>query len=479
MEGLAVKLQDLDERTFIPGSLAQPRVLATSQGRLDLVRVGWIRPVLESRWPLFLARAITLAGFVFTILVGLFGSPVGSHNFAIIFVWLAWWTTLKLVFIPLGGRSWCSVCPLPMPGEWLQRGGLVSRSQKRRGLSLRWPKQLRGYWIQAGLFLAIGIFSAVTLTNALVTAWILLGLIGLAVGLSLVFENRAFCSNVCPIGGFTGMYSQMSPIELRVRDAAVCAAHGEKTCYQECPWGVYPLALKDNSACGLCMECIRVCPQDNLALNLRAFGSDLGTPRRSQRLDEAFLALVMLGSALAFSAVFTGPWGGLKSAAYAIGSQAWAAYAAGFLGFNLILLPTVYGLAVRAGQRTWKGWVTLRRSMANFAQALLPLGLFAWIAFTISFALPKLATILNVLSDPLGWGWNLFGTADSVLNTAKWNFGPLMQVAALAIGLSWSVRLIARLAAEEPPTNRLWRKTAPLAAFSLVYSLGMLWLLVG
>jgi hypothetical protein len=71
---------------------------------------------------------VTLAGFVFTILVGLFGSPVGSHNFAIIFVWLAWWTALKLVFIPLGGRSWCSVCPLPMPG-WLQRGGLVSRSQ--------------------------------------------------------------------------------------------------------------------------------------------------------------------------------------------------------------------------------------------------------------------------------------------------------------------------------------------------------------
>jgi polyferredoxin len=155
----------------------------------------------------------------------------------IIIVWLAWWTALKLAFIPLGGRSWCSVCPLPMPGEWLQRGGLVSPSQRRLGLGLRWPRQLRGYWLQAGLFLAIGIFSAVTLTDARVTAWILLGLIGLAVGLSLIFENRAFCSNVCPIGGFTGMYSQMSPIELRVRDTAVCAAHGQKTCYEECPWG--------------------------------------------------------------------------------------------------------------------------------------------------------------------------------------------------------------------------------------------------
>jgi hypothetical protein len=187
----------------------------------------------------------------------------------------------------------------------------------------------------------------------------------------------------------------------------------------------------------------------------------------------------MLGSALTFSAVFTGPWGSLKSAAYSIGTLQWGAYAVGFLFINLIGTPAVYGLAIRAGQSTWKGWASLRRSMANFTQALLPLGLFAWIAFTISFALPKLATILNVLSDPLGWGWDLFGTADSVLNTANWTFGPLLQVVALVIGLTWSVRLIARLKAEEPPATRIWRKVAPLTAFSLVYSLGMLWLLVG
>ena len=251
------------------------------QGRMDLASLPWLRPLLDSRWPIFLARCLTLAGFLFTILAGLFGSTVGSHNFAIIFVWIAWWTALKLVFIPLGGRSWCSVCPLPMPGEWLQRGGLVSQARRRLGLGLRWPKKLRGYWLQAGLFLAIGLFSAVTLTDARLTAWVLLGLIALAVVLSLVFERRAFCSYVCPIGGFTGIYAQTAPLEVRVTDPAVCAGHAEKTCYIECPWGLYPLALQDSSACGLCMECLRVCPKDNIALNLRPFGSDLGQPRRN------------------------------------------------------------------------------------------------------------------------------------------------------------------------------------------------------
>ena len=44
---------------------------------------------------------------------------------------------------------------------------------------------------------------------------------------------------------------------------------------------------------------------------------------------------------------------------------------------------------------------------ARAARPLLPLGLCAWIAFTISFALAKAAYILPVLSDPFGRGWNL------------------------------------------------------------------------
>ena len=59
----------------------------------------------------------------------------------------------------------------------------------------------------------------------------------------------------------------------------------------------------------------------------------------------------MLGSALAFAAVFIGPWGWLKSAAFAIGSLAWLVYALGFLTLNLLVLPGLFSLAVWAGQK--------------------------------------------------------------------------------------------------------------------------------
>ena len=477
------KLQEIAWKEKFPQNAGEIEISARLElpRRIDLHQIPWIRPLLQSRWPQFLIRSLTLAGFVFTIFAGLFGSRVGSHNFAIIFVWITWWTALKLAFIPLGGRSWCSVCPIPLPGEWLQQGGILEKSRRRFGLHLRWPKRLKGSWLQSGGFLLIGLFSAVTLTDTRVTAWVLLALFGLAIVLSLVFERRAFCSYICPIGGFTGIYAKTAPVEVRVIDTAICAAHSEKTCYHNCPWGQYPLALRDSSQCGLCMECLRSCPSDNIAVNLRPFGTDLAAEnkgmRQSSRLDEAFLALVMLGSALAFAAVFTGPWGSLKLAAFAIGSPAWLLYALGLVVLNLVILPGAFALAVWSGLRWSRSKSQLRRAIANQAQILLPLGLFAWIAFTVSFAFPKLNYVFSVISDPLGWGWNLFGTANSTWSPDVSAFSPIMQVILLLVGLFWSASVAQRLARKD--NQPVSRQTLPVLIFCLAFSLAMLWLLIG
>ncbi|PKO16630.1 MAG: hypothetical protein CVU39_07345 [Chloroflexi bacterium HGW-Chloroflexi-10] len=439
--------------------------------RLDLTRIPWALNLLRSRWPQFLLRAVTLAGFIFTILAGLFGSVVGSHNFAIIFVWIAWWTALKLLFIPFGGRSWCSICPIPMPGEWLQHGGILMPRGKGFGLNKRWPKALRGNWLQAGGFLAVGLFGAVTLTSARVTAVVLLGIIFLAFVLSLVFERRSFCNYLCPIGGFTGLYAQAGPVEVRIKDADVCASHTEKTCYKACPWGQYPLALKSSANCGLCMECLRVCPTDNIAVNLRPWGSDLG-PKTKHRLDEAFLGLVMLASALVDAAVFLGPWGQLKLAAYDIGSNSWFVFTGIFLVAALGILPGLYAGAVWIATKSVSVKITVRQSLAYYSQMLIPLGLMAWIAFTISFAFAKFSYVLPVLFDPLGWGWNLIGLSNITWVGQSTSFSLLLQVIVLVVGLFWSSRVIIRITESA-------KQALPLIIFCGLFSLSMLWLLIG
>ena len=65
--------------------------------RLNLLQFPLLRKTFTNRWPLLITRAAALGGFVFAILTGIFGTPVGNRNFAIVAVWIAWWAALMLV----------------------------------------------------------------------------------------------------------------------------------------------------------------------------------------------------------------------------------------------------------------------------------------------------------------------------------------------------------------------------------------------
>jgi NAD-dependent dihydropyrimidine dehydrogenase PreA subunit len=267
------------------------------------------------------------------------------------------------------------------------------------------------------------------------------------------------------------LYAQAGPVELRIKDRQVCIQHTEKICYDNCPWGQYPLALKSSANCGLCMECLRVCPEDNIAINLRPWGSDLGA-KTDHRLDEAFLGLVMLASVLVDAAVFLGPWGQLKSAAYAIGSLSWLAFAGAFLAIALAVLPGLYALAVWASTKLTGRRIPPRENLAYQSQVLVPLGLMAWIAFTISFAFTKFTYVLPVVSDPLGWGWNLIGMTNKAWVGQATSFSLLLEVTVLAVGLLWASRVARRLVNSA-------RQSIPMIAFATIFTTAMLWLLVG
>src|SRR4030065_2835990 len=178
---------------------------------LDLTRLPLVKPLLRSRWPQFLITAIALGGFVFAILAGFAGTPVGSRNFGILFVWIAWWALLMLIAVPFFGRGWCSICPIPVPGEWLQRGAMLKPVGKGLGLQKRWPKALRNIWLQNGTFALVALFSTVVLTQPRATAVVLAAFLFIAVAASLVFEGRAFWGYMCPVGSFIGPVYPAAP----------------------------------------------------------------------------------------------------------------------------------------------------------------------------------------------------------------------------------------------------------------------------
>ncbi len=440
---------------------------------LELSRQPTVKAALKSRYPQLAVSVALLAGYVFAIMAGWAGTPVGNTNFSIVFVWIAWWAALILVAVPVLGRGWCSVCPIPLPGEWLQRGAIVAPPEsKPKWLNLRWPKALRNIWLQNAAFLLLALFSSVLLTTPGVTAIVLLTMLLAAIGLSLVFERRAFCRYLCPVGGFIGLYSQAAPVELRIKDKQLCAGCEEKPCYRGsqngygCPWDIFPGGLTKNTYCGLCLECVRTCPYNNIALNLRPCGADLAKP--SGRLDEAFKAFVMLGAAMIYAAVLLGPWGVLKNAAYRVGTAGWLLYAGAFLAGILILLPGIFALC-NLPERDLR---TLKTRFTSFAGALIPLGLAFWIAFSFSFVLTNATYIAASLSDPLGLGWNLFGTSHIAWQPLLGALIAPAQTLALVGGVLWAVRTAQGIGA------KIKRSALPVAGFCLAATLVMMWLLV-
>ncbi len=432
--------------------------------RLELTRWSLLRNFLRQRALNWVVMTSSFAALLLAIAAGVLGTAAGSANFGIVFVWIVWWGLLMGVLLPLGGRLWCFICPIPAPGEWLQRRAIVdppvngkapallaidgsNRSSDRERISVgwRWPKPLRGIWLQNAGFLGVALFSTVILTRPSVTGWVLLAFLGASVGMAMLFERRTFCRYVCPVGGFIGLYALTAPVELRVRDPLICQDHRTKDCYlgnaagYGCPWLEQPWTMERNASCGLCGECLRTCTKDNVAVNLRLPGSDL-LVAHGWKLDEAYKAFIMLACAAIYPVVFLGPWGWLKEWANLDTVSGFTIYALGFLLLNLVAVP-----AVHLGTAALTRWVSdlqeipLRRLFVALAYALVPLGLAAWMAFTVSLVFANLSYALPVLSDPFGWGWDLVGTRAAAWAPMLTGWVPSVQAALLIVGLVASI----------------------------------------
>lgn len=444
-------------------TVMSPKPVAAPK-RWELTRWPWVRRLLRQRALNWALMTVVLAAFVLAIAAGILGTAAGSANFGIVFVWIVWWGLLMGVLLPLGGRLWCLICPIPAPGEWLQRKAILdppgnggaaglllidnpeqAAAPRRLSQGWRWPRRLRGIWLQNAGFLGVALFSTVILTRPAVSGWVLLAFLAGAVGLAMVFERRTFCRYVCPVGGFIGLYSLTAPVELRVRDPLVCQEHRTKDCYlgseagYGCPWLEQPWTMDRNAYCGLCGECLRTCTKDNVTVNLRLPGSDLFVAN-GWKLDEAYKAFIMLACATIYPVVFLGPWGWLKEWANLDTLSGFGAYALGFLMLNLLAVPGIHlGAAILTRWGAGLNDVPVRKLFVALAYPLVPMGLGAWMAFTLSLVFANLSYAFSVMSDPFGWGWNLLGTRDVAWHPWLMTWVPPVQAGLLVAGLIASI----------------------------------------
>ena len=388
--------------------------------------------------------------FYLFILSSLWGSPVGNRNIAIIFVWILWWFALKAIFVPLGGRIWCMMCPLPAPAEWLSRKRLTAVQYIQKpfkglhhrfiGLQKDWPKMMQNMWLQNFIFLLMISFGIILITRPFATSILFLAILVTTILLAFIFRRRVFCIYLCPVGGFLGNYSMASMTEIRAVDPDVCRKHKEKCCYAgasggwACPWKQYIGNMNRNNHCGFCMECLKSCSKDNIGIFFRPFGSD----QKLKGYDEMINVMIMLVVAIAFSITMLGPWGYIKSAANITESRQiipFLTYIALIWLSALIIFPGLFSLSARLSNRLIGRPVNNRIMTLRLSYILIPIGIFSWIAFSLPSVMVNYSYILSVFSDPLGLGWDIFGTANYPFSPFHPEWIPMIQGILLLIGL--------------------------------------------
>jgi polyferredoxin len=275
----------------------------------DLTRIPLVARWLRHRsWQFQLILPNQILFWV-VIIVGFVGIAEFELNFATTITWFLWFS-LVFVLIVVSGRGWCAVCPFGGMAEWIQRGRLWHRrgpDLRRPGLARPVPAWLSRYGyvptaIMFGLLTWLEeYFEVPDGSPPARTSWTVIGIILIALLTFLAFERRAFCRHLCPLGGLIGVLGAGAPVTgFKARDREVClqcttrdCLHGNDQAYG-CPWFSWPGGSDSNINCGLCGECFRACPSDNVGLFVNRPLSGL-TRARDRRGDVAWTVAIISG----------------------------------------------------------------------------------------------------------------------------------------------------------------------------------------
>lgn len=416
---------------------------------------GLLRKFILSRWPQLILVLLSLVLIYVVIMTTLFGTKVSGRNLGVLLMWAVWLFLLVAVLTPLFGRAWCTICPLPFFGDWFQRRSLFSPERgktkaynnKFHGLFLKWPEKLKNSWLRLFIFLVLSTFSTTLVAKPWVSGLAIIILLVVPTLMSFVWELRSFCRYVCPISVFVAPFSEMSVVTLKNKSQAVCDNCKPHFCQNgsasgwACPYGINVGKMEVSTDCGLCLECLRSCSYKNVSLFRRPFGSESIV----RNLSEAWLTIAIFTMSIVYSILYLGVWPVIRDYVNILDKQNWdlfGIYSVLVWFLALAVVPGILYSLAYLGLKLSKVKITVREIFLSYTGVLLPLGLMLWVSFVIPMFFVNITFIAQSASDPFGWGWDFFGTANIPWHQFMPQYIPWFQAILILIGLSISLRNI-------------------------------------
>jgi len=464
--------------------------------RFDLLRSAGLKRFI--RLPIFpmVFQLPTTLLFLLLIYAGLVGHQV--VNIVPTLTWTIWWA--GLIFIVLfAGKIWCAFCPWDFIASALSRLRLFGTGSAPLNLGLQWPRRLRSVWPALWLFVALTWLELgchVT-KSPMKTAYVAIGMIVLAIVPAILFDKKSFCRYCCFVGRIAGMYANFAPVEVRAADKDLCASCKSRDCFSgnekgaPCPTSLCLATVEDNTYCTMCGECVKSCPKDNVGLNLRPFGEDLyhyANPKR----DEAFLAMTLLSLTSFHGLTMTPFWENVMEPEGTILGWVGDMFGTGHLGsftigmivvlaapilLYLAFCKVVVALAARKVEGDRKH--TTMEIFIQFSYAFLPIALFYHLAHNGMHLFMEGQNVLTYLSDPMGRGWDLFGTATraypQMLSTNTiWIAQVVLVIVGHIYGIAFTHRTAQRLFGKG---NTSYLIEVPLLVAMILFSYFSLWIM--
>jgi len=453
-----------------------------------LTKSGLLRKMIVSRWPQTILTIIMMTLIYIVILTSVFGTNMSGRNLGVLMMWAVWLFLLVAILTPLFGRVWCTVCPLPFFGDLLQRrsnftpseGDTKGYNNWYSGLFLKWPTRLQNDWLKLIVFLVLATFSTTLVADPKVSGITVLMLILVPTFMSLFWEHRSFCRYLCPVSAFVGPFSRMSTLALRSKSQQVCDRCKPRYCQKgspegwACPYGLNVGEMKENSDCGLCLECTRSCLYNNVTIYRRPFGSELGT----RNMSEAWLTMSVFTLSIVYSVLYEGQWPVVRDFVNILDKQNWdlfGIYTIIVWTLSLVIIPGIVYLLSYTGAKFAKTQRSIKEIFLGSSGALLPLGFSLWIAFVIPMLFVNVTFIAQSISDPFGWGWDFFGTANIPWHQFVPRLIPWLQSGLVLTGLWFSLRNLKKVFLNEKLTSRqLFLLTLPMATFITATAITMI-----
>ena len=438
--------------------------------RYNLLRIPVVGRVLPSRWFLAAVRTLSVLLTLYVIFGAFAGTGRAALNPAPAALYVAFWVGLSF-FTALFGNLWALVNP--WKAAWGFAEMLFAPGDRPLSRELPYPAQW-GPWPAVLVFLGFAILETVIAGAAGPRAlgWILLGYTAYNFVGMYLYGRDVWLRNA---EGFTVVYGFMSRF-------AVTEVRAPGSACAECSTGGRCSAGEPD--CVDCYECYDIADPGQREFNLRPIC--VGLNRLGVVTATVVCHVILLLATVSFDGLSATPEWVIFSTQFLLQFPRYGGYWANLVGalglpllFGALYVLTCRLMRLSAGS-AGDSHPDTGQLVRAFAFSLLPIALAYHYAHFLGFLLINGQIFIVLASDPFGWGWDLFGTADAIVNIGIlspvfiWYF----SISAIVVGHIAGVYLAHVQAMRLYPHRRAaLLSQIPMLALMVCYTCASLWII--